>query len=665
MFTAPQTPDGWIRRVTRASDGVFTAEVGFPSTAAMRELVLGQEEHIRFAARSRLARLGINVVPLDDARPTLDGEDYVLPVTVNAMVSAYNVAPLLEHVIQPGLRAGRLVFCPPERRLRSEEIDQAILDNELQLPASYSIDHGGHFRIRPHGHVYDLLEPLTKDVLTTIAVREDGKDVLNRLQVRRPVDRIVLAPGDGVITSCSMFLHKHYVVLESDATPLGQHLEAVVLDPITTRGTNIFLEFHNSTDHRIVNPAASAALYRAAELPPRTHYWQGVDLADDASSSVQAQRGGATAEYMALSKLFDRLENNQEAGRYSHRLVAITDDIGAMLDGEDPAVWWQHPERPLQPSEGGDRTARHRAGRLRLPYRGPFGTNALADLPDGAGVTLLLGYFPNLVEHAEISAAAVRKKVKRVIFRRASYEHGGFLSARDHGRLADYEGLEVEVYWCNDERGHVVRHIFRGLRGYFMEPQNVDRFRKSLIFAAYGSSKPLNVKTQDRVERLIENLHTMFGDDIAIITGGGPGAMQQATDIARERGLLVGASFIETVDQKTNQVAEFYQTFQGRSRQARQRWFEIASFHLFFTGGVGTLEEVGLTLTDMKLGVIELSPLVFFGEHKKGPYWRALRKQFSVMMDQKRAPDWLESHVLMTHDPDAVPAFYKRVLDLA
>ncbi len=72
---------------------------------------------------------------------------------------------------------------------------------------------------------------------------------------------------------------------------------------------------------------------------------------------------------------------------------------------------------------------------------------------------------------------------------------------------------------------------------------------------------------------------------------------------------------------QTNQTAAFYQTFQGRSRQARQRWFEVASFHLFFMGGVGTLEEVGLTLTDMKLGVIELSPLVFFGRLDGKPYW--------------------------------------------
>ena len=141
--------------------------------------------------------------------------------------------------------------------------------------------------------------------------------------------------------------------------------------------------------------------------------------------------------------------------------------------------------------------------------------------------------------------------------------------------------------------------------------------------------------------------------------------MQQATDIAHAIRIPVGANFIETVDQQTNQTADFYQTFQGRSRHSRQRWFEVASFHIFCMGGVGTLEEVGLTFTDMKLGVIPLSPLVFFGAAAgEGPYWWPLRRQLEVMVDHERAPSWLRSHILMTNEPDEVPQFYRRTLGL-
>ena len=268
------------------------------------------------------------------------------------------------------------------------------------------------------------------------------------------------------------------------------------------------------------------------------------------------------------------------------------------------------------------------------------------------------------MEHSEVCAAALRRRIARIVFRRASFEHGPFFSSRDHGRLADYEGLGLQVFWCNKSRGHVVRHVFRGLRGYFTLPDKVDRFRSSLIFAIYGSVKPMSEPGARQTERLLDNLRGLFGGDIGVLTGGGPGAMQQVTDAAHRLGLMVGSSFIETIDQEPNQSAEFYQTFQARSRQARQRWFEIASFHIFLVGGVGTLEEIGLTLTDMKLGVIEASPVVFFDGAGGNFYWEGLRTQLAEMARQGRVPGWLLDQVLMTSDPDAIPHFYKQTLRL-
>ncbi len=665
MYAAPQTPDGELLTVRPVGADTFRIEVGFRVPAALAPVVQGRERDLVFAARSRLARLGINVRPLSAL--AWDGPRLVLAAEVRALVRSYGVGPLLGGVLLPGLPVGRLVFCPPEHRLTAEQIDQAVQDNALQLPASYSIDHAGRFRIRPQGWTYALAEPLTAEALATIVARSDGKDVLNRIQVRRPVDRIVLPPGDGVITSCSMFLHEHYVVLESEAGPLGQHLDAVVLDPVATRGTNVFLEFFNHTGQRIVNPSVAASLYRGVETPALARRWWAIGAdapTREAEGPAAAARAAAEPGYAALAGLFDRLEEPCRERRYSHRLVAVVDDMEAVLAGAPPrAVWCRPPERS-EPGPGADLSARCVAEAYEQPRALAHGTRVLGDVSPGARATLLLGYFPNLVEHTQICAAALEGKVARLIFRRASFEHGPFLSSRDHGRLADYEGLGVEVFWCNDEREHVVTHVFRGLRGYFVRPGEVERFRTSLVVAVYGSTRPLAGEQVERVRRLVENLNRFFGGNLAILTGGGPGAMQQATDIAHRLGIMVGASFIETVDQETNQTAEFYQTFQGRSRQARQRWFEIASFHLFFMGGVGTLEEVGLTLTDMKLGVIEVSPLVFFGRHDGDRYWQRLREQFEVMVAAGRAPPWLLSHTLMTDDPDEIPRTYKRMLEL-
>lgn len=657
MFITPQSLDGILVAARPAEEAdAFLVDISFALDPAFADRVRGREGELTFAARSRLARLGINVVPTTPF--AWDGAKLGFTAHVQATVSAYGVSPFLADLLQPGLPLGRLVFCPIEQRLSSDEIYEAVSTHEIQLPADYSIDGHGYFRIRPRGVVYDLTRPLTFEDLVTVTMRADGKDVLNRMQTKRPVDAIELPPGDGVITSCSMFLHKHYVVLDPEEGPLGRHLEAVVLDPITTRGTDVFLEFTNRADQRIVNPTVRAEVYRADPLVGETRRWYGTGV--EFPRALEG-RSRVEAEYESLAEIFDTLEEGAEISRYSHRTVAVADDPAALLQGEPVLALWSRPGEGVGPNL--DVSSRMVDG-VEIASGRERGTEILAQLETNQRATLFLGYFPNLVEHLEICVAALDRRIGRIIFRRASFEHGSFLSARDHGRLADYEGLGVDVFWCNDARRHVVRHVFRGLRGFFTRPADVERFRTSLIVAVYGSARSLPDAQKDRMLDLLQRLHHFFGGHLSIMTGGGPGAMQQATDLAHAMGMLVGASFIETVDQTTNQTANFYQTFQGRSRQARQRWFEIASFHLFMMGGVGTLEEIGLTLTDMKLGVIERSPLVFFGRHDGGGYWDDLHRQFETMVEEGRAPEWLLTHSLVTDDPDAVIDFYRRKLQL-
>jgi len=649
MYVTPQTDDGWVTKVETGAGKSLRIEVEFPGTPEFVGLVKDRLAEVCFASRSRLARLGIDVRPTSGLQ--LEGGKLRMTATVQAIISAYEVDRYLDQLVLTGLKVGRLVFCPAERRLSSEQVYEEVIAHSLQLPASFSIDREGRFNIQTHRCVYDLLGPVTLEDLRTIAARREGQDLLNRIQIQRPVNHIVLEPGDGVITSCSMFLHRHYVVLDLESSALGQHLQAVVLDPISTRGTRVFLEFCNLSDRPIVNPSVAGAVYRAVSNDERKLRWFVKESLPEVPESFD--------DYGVLAAYFDGIEEGKSGTSYFDRTVAVVEDPRAVRKAQPPRAVWHRPESQKQ--TGVDALISPAADRTRTR----FGTQLLAGVPAGARVTLFMRYFPNLVEHLEICSAALEDKVARLVFRHASYEHGMFLSARDHGRLADYDALGMQVLWCNDVRRHAVMHVYRGLRGYFCELGRIEAFKSPLIIAIYGSSRPLPEGDVSNLERLLTNLKAFFGDQIAILTGGGPGAMQQATEIAHTIGIPAGANFIETVDQQTNQTADFYQTFQGRSRHSRQRWFEVASFHIFCTGGVGTLEEVGLTFTDMKLGVISLSPVVFFGaSHGADPYWWPLRRQLEVMVDHARAPAWLKTHVLMTNDPDEVPQFYRRTLGL-
>lgn len=657
MYATPETGDGWITRLIGADAAGFAVEARFTISPRFRALVQGREPALVFAARSRLARMGIDICPLDT--PVFNGDHVLFTLRVVAAIPSFGLAEHLEQIVVPGLRVGRLVFCPEDSRLDSAGIHRLIHANEIQVPAGFSVDSRGYLILRPQRQRFRFHKPLTLEEVVAIATHADGKDLLNRLQIRETVEHIELPPADGLVTACSMFLHRHYVVLRNLDDALGFHLQATVLDPISTRGTNIYLEFVNRSAQLIINPSVAASVHEAIPVAPTRRYWHGHASLEPGASETDPRQ-----DYQALAAIFDRLEAAPIKDRYSHRMMAVTRDPESLLAGAAPERVWTRPETPRDPRGGTDLAAGLVAEGLKIDTLGEYGTQILDDLPDGARATLLLGYFPNLIEHTQICAAALRQCIGRIVFRRASFEHGHFLSGRDHGRLADYEGLGIEVFWCNDARGHVVRHVFRGVRGYFTTPEQVDRFRSNLIFAIYGSTKPLSERAVRQTERLILNLRALFGSDIGILTGGGPGAMLQVTDVAQRLGLLVGSSFIETLDQKPNETADYYQTFQARSRQSRQRWFEIASFHLFLLGGVGTLEEIGLTLTDMKLGVIETGPIVFFDGLGDGFYWEGLQTQLQRMADAGRLPTWLLDNILMTADPDAVPRFYKQTLRL-
>jgi len=276
---------------------------------------------------------------------------------------------------------------------------------------------------------------------------------------------------------------------------------------------------------------------------------------------------------------------------------------------------------------------------------------------------LFLKYFPNIYEHFAICEAAARKRFGSLVFLNASFEHGPFLSMRDHARLADYKDLAVNVYWDNRWMKQFSKHVFIRGRGYFVPIPKIEMLQNSFILALYGSTKDLPAAEVKRLSALLGHIIDVFKYNISILTGGGPGVMRSVSNIARSRGMLAGASFLEIDDwdHSTNMDVDFYQTFQYNERHLRQKGFAISNLHLFLIGGLGTIEEIGLTLTDMKLGVHDESPLVFWGKDGSDLYWSDLYKQLEKVFALKRGPRWIKDNILITNDIRDVVQFYKKV----
>lgn len=641
-----QSDDGTITRVLRADRGRIVFETAFGLRGPLATLIREQPEHLLFSERSRIARLGVQIESAPVGEAVLEGGRALLTLTATSMIPGYPGLRELQPFFGPGLPVGRLVYCDPEALLSSEEVIEAVERSLLKLPVSTSISSDGSIVIAPHKIACRLREPLTPDVLGRILLRDDGRELLNRWQVRDPVPAVVIPPRRGLVTTCSMYLNEHFVVLQSGFA-LGHNLAATVLDPIKTRGIRIYLEIVNRGDHPIVNPLITAKVYRAAR----------------GEAAVNGQRSaGRSLRYTELSKLSARFRRRAGSTcRYICRPVAV-------LPAEAPhpasaPVFLNGPDQPCRTTHAMCALARrdfsHGSDCTHI-----YATGRVAPALGRAPAALAARYFPNLVEHRDLIDLTCRGRIDRLYFLEPSSEHGPFLSQMDHNRLQEYHAFGLDVYWVCGLNRRLMVHTMRDRMGYFVAVDRLADFHRSMLFAFYGSNRTLSREGEGRLGDLLDALIGFWGKTIGIVTGGGSGVMEQANTLARQRGILSGANFLEITDQSMTTDVDFCQVFQSTCRHSRQKWFEIASFPVFNIGGLGSLEELGITLCNMKLAISEPVPVILFDSEGDTGFWEGIDRQVKNMVRRGKAPAWAADSLVITDDPAVVVRTYRERLQL-
>lgn len=653
-FFTPSTADGLVVSVVFSSALQFECLVEFEVEPAFRaRLDQGQTTAV-FCARSRICRLGISLTP--KGTPLILDERATLVVSGRVLVGGQGIEDHLQECLVPGVAVGRLIACDEACRLSSSQIFHEIESGALRLPNPYSLGSHGDIWFQAQMSCYELRSQITKDQLFAILTRHHAKELLNFLQIRVPVSTIVLEPNQAVITSCAMFLNRHYLMLDTDDCDNGHHMHARVLDPIETRTSRVFLEFHNSSGSTLVNPPAVGKLYQADSTPyqrkclitfdgganDHNDHRESYQIVSEAIASTRVAKatgGDADASYVFCQPGKPPFSSEVLQNAFNARSPELESAI--------PLQRWlvqRSPEVMRQSFSEFD-------AQLNSRPREPF--------------TLFSEYFPNLTEHPALLRLAAAGTLKAIVFQHASSERGAFFSERDHVWMSDYANFGVEMFWCNAIFSHTAKLCLKEQRSFFVPNHLIDRFSDALVMAVYGSTIDLDRDQSAKVADLLGSLNQLFGGTLSFLTGGGSGVMDLVLKTGRDLDCMVGCNFLENADQNLDVNVAFYQTFQASARHLRQRWFEIARFHLFCIGGVGTLEEMGLTLTDIKLGLLNREPIVFFGAGPDGPYWQHMIAQLQRISRSGRGPNWLESNVLATDDPEEVVAFYKRVIQIA
>lgn len=647
-----QSDDGAITEIIQADDRLMTFKATFTIPGNLVTQFRAHPERLIFSERSRIARLGVMIrnEPLTKSH----FNDNKVTVTMNAtsVITGYPAFSQLQPFFSIGFKIGRLAYCDPATLLTANEVLDAVNASEMKLPASTSISSSGDILIAPHHAIYTLDHPLDKDTLGRILLRKDGKELLRLSQTRKEVPQIIIPPGQGIITTCSMYLNDHYVVLQNDMsrfTELGYHLPATILDPIRTRGINIYLEIINRSNQPIVNPMIPAKIYRATEI----------DQDDPAFYPNEDQvKPFAYNELSTLQRRFESLPRS--TCYFLNKPAAVLPKDSDKLDKTE--LFLNGPDKPCNTPESVCATERRNfKPDSRCPHQ-----YAISKIPFGkldTPVPLALKFFPNIQEHHDIINAVYKGAINALYFFDPSFEHGPFLSQQDHHRLQEYFALGLNVYWVSPLTQRLMMYTERDGMGYFVIPEKIPSFHKSMLFAFYGSNKVLSKEGNKRLSSLIKELIGFWGKNIGFVTGGGSGVMEMANILGRENKILSGANYLEITDQAIISDVDFCQIFQASCRHSRQKWFEITSFPIFNVGGLGTLEELGITLCNMKLSIAEKVPLVLFDTEESG-YWKGVETQIAAMVYGNRAPAWARDNLVITSDPQVVIEAYRRQLKL-
>jgi predicted Rossmann-fold nucleotide-binding protein len=219
------------------------------------------------------------------------------------------------------------------------------------------------------------------------------------------------------------------------------------------------------------------------------------------------------------------------------------------------------------------------------------------------------------------------------------------------------------------------RHVREFHRGFWMTQEGKEKIADlHTIIAMFGS----HVEGTEAV--LTEQIHQFFdrlcaipeiNGRFAVCHGSGPGVMRIADDAATAQDILrIGIGIdSEKIGQRANLQPPVLLNFNNSARHMRQNLLDRTSlFKIYNIGGMGTLEELLIAITNLKLFESLPAPHIFvdpFGLGDNGSHiWEGTLAQLKTAASRKAigthnvrlAPAWVPNFCHAVRDYEAVLA---------
>lgn len=652
------TPDGRIGKIEHVDETTAVAEVVIEEISPAFVGFNLPKEQVIFNFKSVLAQIGLNAVGEETVFDRRAGKAFV-------RVVISTIGPLAREMLlylHPGAYIGKLFAADERRRVRNPDYLARMFgrsDREGRPLLSLGGLHGSEQLTidKIEGRIVAFLtlkegrmeyEPTVRGFFPTLGKalcsrQMTLRDLLRLHQKWRPnVPRTVLP--DEVLLACSLPLHIRTVFgrVVEPLLPKGfQHTSANVLQPDTEASGDIYELFGNSSKEIYDIPLEFFTLE-----PHREH----VFFAD----RDQLQ------ECLEDSKsIFDAFETAPGPKEYRASVFIVKGSQMLRLKSDD----WIIRNPPLQSFPG----VAHKTRQALMVERYieqqpcyPYCKAIESGLITSQGV-LFTRYFPSPLMKQMLLSYYVQTLLMRLYFQIPSRSEGYYFSQEDRAMLHDLVTFGIPVYWADESSGQILEYVQRPEKtsGMFVPLKKVETFKRATFFGIYGSNllegnfeKELKDLLQGVLELRPHVNHPLLNSNtpLALVTGGGPGAMEMGNRMAKELDILSCANIVNfqlrsdavVNEQRQNPYVEAKMTYRLDQLVERQAEFYL-DFPIFVMGGIGTDFEFALEELRHKVGSRKYAPILLFGSPE---FWKSkisYRYQCNLSCGTIKGSEWVSN----------------------
>jgi predicted Rossmann-fold nucleotide-binding protein len=651
------SPDGAITHLTHLSDSTAEAIVFIENISPVFVGFQIDPSRVFFNIKSTLAQLG-----LDGVKDSLELDPKSRSAQVKVFIKARGkIAREMLKFINVGAYIGKLFAADERRRVRDPDYlfrmfgrsdrwgrpllslgglhgsDDLILDKVEGRTVAYLTLQNG--RLNYDESIQGFLPTLGKALTAKLATRE----LIKLHQEWKPyLPRNV--EEEEILLVRTLPLHIRTVfgrVVNELLSPGYSHTSAAILQPDTYASGDVYELFGKSK--RELNDIP----LEFYTLEPYREY---VFFSD------RDQLQNALEDSSVLFKAFDTAPKPVEQS--AAVLIVKGQQLFNLKDSD-----WITRERRLHEFPGSSHAVRQALMVERYIEQQPS-YPFLKSIDDGyitsEGI-LMSRYFPSPLMKRMLLSDQVQRHLKGIYFEYPSLTYGDFFSTEDRALLHDLEKFAIPVFWVDRSTNKILQFTQKPEldSGLFVPLDKVETFLKSTVFGIYGSNL-LEGSFEQELRKLLEGILKMRSEmnhpllrketPLALVTGGGPGAMEVGNRVAKELGILSCANIVDfrtkqasvVNEQRQNPYVEAKMTYRLDKLVERQAEFNL-DFPIFLTGGIGTDFEYTLEEIRRKVGATAPTPLILFGE---ADYWKQKitgRFQCNVATGTNKGSEWLSN----------------------